>query len=84
MEETTYKDRKWRRLQVSSELLSDLVCGRAEPARFTTAPPDLTVIGLYQATVGPGVYEFIVWSETFEPFPEGEYPPPLISFEYMP
>lgn len=64
-------------------MLDDLVRGASEPAHFTTAPPDLIVIGLYQASIGPGVYEFIVWSATFDPFPEHEYPPPLISFEYM-
>lgn len=63
-------------------MLNDLIRGHAQPARFTTAPPDLAIVGLYRATLTPGVYEFIVRSSTFDPFEENA-DPPTVTYEYM-
>lgn len=71
-----------RTLHVSSHMLNDLIRGASEPVRFTTAPPDLAVVSVDRIIDQPGVFAFVVWSETFDPVP-GNAPPPLISFEYM-
>lgn len=80
-------DFRWRRVKVSSALLSEFLRGAARPVRVTTAPPDLIVIGLVQVLSGPaGWYEFVVWSATFDPVPNDgtrpETPFPLIEIEY--
>lgn len=75
-------DRRWRRMRVSVELLQELLRGRAEPSRFTTAPPDLQIIGLAGDPGDPREYHFIVWSATFSPVAEGQAIP-FEDFEYM-
>lgn len=85
--ETWETDFRWRRVRVSSSLLSEFIRGGARPVRVTTAPPDLEVIGLVHVQSGPvGWYEFIVWSATFDPVPHGDNLPfepyPLIEIEY--
>lgn len=80
-------DFRWRRVHVSSQLLSAFLSGQTELAQITTAPPDLAVIGLVEVSQGPtGYYEFMVWSSTFEPVPNDgkrpEFPIPMADFEY--
>lgn len=88
MSEAWETDFRWRRIKVSSDMINELLRGAAAPIQFTTAPPDLTVIGLTHVQPGPqGWYEFVVWSATFEPVPHGDglpYEPfPLVEYEYM-
>lgn len=80
-------DFRWRRVRVSSELLSAFLRGAAAPVRVTTAPPDLTVVGLVEVQSGAnGYYEFVVWSATFDPVPNDgtrpETPFPRFEIEY--
>lgn len=88
MSETWETDNRWRRLKVSSELLSDIfACGVAGGVT-TDAPNDLRVVGLNEVHTGPaGWYTFIVWSETFEPLPVNDNGRlldeiPLVDFVY--
>ena len=87
MSETWNDDFKWRRVRVSSELLSAFLSGQHAPVSACTAPADLAVVGLVEVSSGPhGHYEFIVWSETFEPIAnDGERrleEIPSVMFEY--
>jgi len=88
MTDTTWEtDFRWRRLRVSSSLLSEFLRGQARQVAVTTAPPDLEVVGLYEVGPGPaGYYDFIVWSATFDPVPNDgtrpETPFPFIEIEY--
>lgn len=80
-------DFRWRRVRVSSELLSAFLRGQLDAARITTAPPDVLIIGLVLVEPGPsGYYEFVVWSATFDPVPNNGKRPetliPLVDFEY--
>jgi hypothetical protein len=80
-------DFRWRRVRVSSHLLSAFLRGQLDAARIATVPPDLQVIGLVLVNPGPaGYYEFVVWSATFDPVPNNgklPYEPfPLVDFEY--
>lgn len=79
-------DFRWRRVRVSSELLDAFFRGQMDATSGTTAPPDLLVVGLYQLA-SRGVWEFIVWSATFDPVPNDgtralDTPFPLVDFEY--
>lgn len=75
-------DQRLRTLHVSSHMINDLLRGANEPVRYTTAPPDLTAVGVGLSMAHPGVFIFLVWSATFDPVPDGDEPP-LIEFEYM-
>lgn len=70
MSETWETDGRWRRLKVSSELLSDIFACGFLGGITTDAPADLRVIGLNEVHTGPaGWYTFVVWSAAFEPLP---------------
>ncbi len=70
MSEIWETDGRWRRLKVSSELLSDVFACGVSGGITTDAPGDLRVIGLSEVRTGPaGWFIFVVWSETFEPLP---------------
>ena len=88
MSETTQEtDGRWRRLRVSSALISEMLRGNAQACE-TDAPVDLAIIGLYEVQPGPsGVYTFVVWSASFEPVAMDEHGRlkeeiPFITFEY--
>lgn len=72
--ETIDSDFRWRRVRVSSELLSAFLRGEMDATQDTSAPRDLAVIGLTHVQPGPhGWVEFVVWSSTFAPVPnDGE------------
>lgn len=78
-------DFRWRRVRVSSEMLDEWFRGPRQAVRVSTAPPDLLVVGLARVETR-GVWEFVVWSATFEPVPHGDdlpYEPyPFVDFEY--
>lgn len=75
------QDRRWRRVRVHTDLLSEWLRGGGSAIRMTTAPPDLRVIGLDQATIGPGEWHLVVWSATFEPVVDS-HDIPFIEIEY--
>lgn len=74
-------DRRVRILRFDTDLLSEWLRGHGNAVRATTAPPDLRVVGLKQATIGPGVWHIVVWSATFE-IAADPYDIPFIDFEY--
>ena len=87
MSETWETDNRWRRMRISSALLAEIFRGNGQVPSSTTAPADLAFIGLTYVQGGPdGWYEFVVWSETFEPLPmtDGQLNDemPLVKFEY--
>lgn len=81
-------DGRWRRLCVSSELLSAFFRNLlGVPAVWTDAPVDLTFVGLVEVTTGPnGSYTFMVWSMSFDPLPMTDGllndDIPIVSFVY--
>jgi hypothetical protein len=95
MSDSWETDFRWRRMRVSSRLLSALLHGDMHNQRRpnelsvpTSDPPaDLTVIGLVHVQSGPnGWYEFVIWSSTLEPMPNDgerpEFPIPMADFTY--
>lgn len=70
MSEPWQTDNRWRRLKVSSQLLSDFLACGVDGGITTTAPSDLKIIGMNEVLIGPtGYFVFVVWSATFEPLP---------------
>jgi hypothetical protein len=87
MDETWLLDGRWRLLKVSIELLSDIFACGVAGGITTDAPDDLHIIGVREATTGPGGWiTFIVWSATFEPLPMTDDilndPIPFVKFRY--
>jgi hypothetical protein len=87
MNEPWETDNRWRRMRVSSALISEMLRGNAMPCE-TDAPSDLAIVGLYEVRTGPnGEFTFVVWSSTFEPLPMDDRGRlmdeiPFVKFEY--
>lgn len=74
-------DGRVRRVRLHTDLLSEWLRGGGTPVRMTTAPPDLRVVGISQAAIGPGEWHLVVWSATFAPVAD-RYDIPFIEIEY--
>jgi hypothetical protein len=74
-------DRRVRLVRLHTDLLSEWLRGNGNPIAITTAPPDLRVVGLRQAMIGPGEWLLVVWSASFTPI-DDPYEIPFIEIEY--
>lgn len=75
--------RKVARLQVSTEVLTNLLRGYCDPIAATDAPKDLKVVSIGQSGEDIAMGRFTVWveSESFDSVPEGGVIP-VVSFWY--
>lgn len=87
MSDTPETDFRWRRVRVASEMLAGWFSGdmNIQAAVPNNVPFDIQVLGL-TLVHSRGVWEFVIWSATFDPLPNedgrllGEIP--FAEFEY--
>ena len=75
--EECLESRRLRIVRISFELWSEFLKGQLSPVSTSTCPKDLVVVNVHRGEIIPERLDVdvLVWSESFEPVPDGEQIP---------